>query len=223
MLVLCAVLLAFLWFDPFGPQRLAWWHVNHGRVVAWRLGHPVMAGLAYVGASAIAIGLLLPVAAAMMVLAGIVFGLGWGVPLASFGFAIGSLLAFLLARGVLRDAVRAHLGSRLEPIERNLRADGTWYLLTLRLVPVVPAFLINVAMGLSPIRAWPFYWASQLGALPSVLVYVNAGAQLSRVQQLEDVMTPGVLLSLSGLAALPWLTRMLVRWLPRRRAVARTR
>ena len=108
----------------------------------------------------------LPAAALMTLLAGAIFGLFWGVVLVSFASAIGATLALLASRFVLRDWVQARFGAQLRGINRGVEREGAFYLFALRLVPAVPFFLINLAMGLTPIRTWTFYWVSQLGMLP---------------------------------------------------------
>ncbi|MGI9152884.1 MAG: TVP38/TMEM64 family protein, partial [Rubrivivax sp.] len=110
------------------------------------------------------------------------FGLGWGLVLVSFASSLGALLAFLAARYLLRDAIQARFGKALAPINDGVNKDGTFYLLTLRLVPVFPFWLINLLMGLTPMGAGRFYLVSQLGMLAGTAVYVNAGTQLAAIQ-----------------------------------------
>lgn len=148
-------------------------------------------------------GLSLPGAAVLTLAGGAVFGLGLGTLLVSFASSAGATIAFLLARTLLRQPVQQRFGARLAPIEAGLRRDGVLYLLSLRLVPVVPFFLVNVVMGLTPLPTRSFYLASQIGMLPGTLVYVNAGTQLAQLRSLEGILTPPLLLSLALLAAFP--------------------
>src|SRR5690606_17025192 len=136
-------------------------------------------------------------------LAGAVFGFLAGLVIVSFASTIGATLAFLSSRLLFRDAVRRRFGGRLAALERGFERDGPFYLFTLRLVPAVPFFLVNLLMGLTPIRARTFYWVSQLGMLPGTLVYVNAGRELGRVESLAGILSPALVASFVALAAFP--------------------
>ncbi|HEU4532314.1 MAG TPA: FAD-dependent oxidoreductase, partial [Steroidobacteraceae bacterium] len=125
----------------------------------------------------------------MTILAGAIFGLGLGTLLVSFASAIGATIAMLAARFVLREWVQARFGARLQGVNRGVERDGAFYLFTLRLIPAVPYFLINLAMGLTPIRTWTFYWVSQVAMLPATILYVNAGTQLARLESLRGILS----------------------------------
>src|SRR5690606_30009828 len=159
----------------------------------------------------------IPGAAVMTVAAGALFGLFEGTLLVSFASTIGASLAFLVARFVLRDSLRARYGERLKKIDAGIERDGAFYLFTLRLVPVFPFFVVNLLAGLTSIRLRTFYWVSQLGMLAGTLVYVYAGTQLARIDSLRDVLSPGLLGALVLLGVLPLLARWLTRWLAARR------
>ncbi|MCU0922349.1 MAG: VTT domain-containing protein, partial [Burkholderiaceae bacterium] len=107
----------------------------------------------YVAATALSI----PGAVILTLAAGAMFGLGWGLVLVSFASSLGALLAFFVARYLLRDAIQARFGKVLAPVNEGVRKDGTFYLLTLRLVPLFPFWLINLLMGLTPMGAGRFY------------------------------------------------------------------
>ena len=162
----------------------------------------------------------LPGAAVMTLAAGAIFGLGLGLLLVSFASSIGATLAFLTARYLLRDSVQARFGSRLEPVNEGMRRDGAWYLLSLRLVPVFPFFMVNLLVGLTPIAATRFYWVSQLGMLAGTAVYVNAGTQLAGITNLADVLSPPLLLSFVLLGVFPLLAKALLGALQRRKVYA---
>jgi len=125
-------------------------------------------------------GLSLPGAAILTLVGGAVFGLLWGTVIVSFASTLGATLAFLASRFLLRDWVQARFGERLKPINEGVAREGAFYLFALRLVPAFPFFMVNLVMGLTPIRAWTFYWVSQLGMLAGTLVYVYAGTQLGQ-------------------------------------------
>lgn len=131
----------------------------------------------------------LPIAVWLTLAAGAMFGFWQGLLLVSFASAIGATLAFLGARYLARDWVRARLGSRADKIEAGLKRDGAFYLFSLRLIPVVPFFAVNLLMGLTPMPVWTFYWVSQAGMLAGTAVYVNAGTQLAGLDSLSGIVS----------------------------------
>ncbi len=163
----------------------------------------------------------LPGAAIMTLAAGALFGLVTGSILVSFASTIGATLAFLVSRYVLRDTVQRRFGDKLRAVNDGIAKDGAFYLFTLRLVPVFPFFLINLAMGVTPIRTATYYWVSQIGMLPATLVYVNAGTQLARLDSPAGILSPALLLSFGLLGVFPFIARAIVRRIQRRRVYAR--
>jgi pyruvate/2-oxoglutarate dehydrogenase complex dihydrolipoamide dehydrogenase (E3) component/uncharacterized membrane protein YdjX (TVP38/TMEM64 family) len=163
----------------------------------------------------------LPGAAIMTLAGGALFGLALGTLIVSFASSIGATLAFLVSRYLLRDVVQAKFGERLRPINDGVARDGAFYLFSLRLVPVFPFFLVNLLMGLTPIRTATFYLVSQAGMLIGTIVYVNAGTQLAGIDSLSDVASPGLLASFAALGLLPWLGRWIMDAIKRRRVQAR--
>jgi uncharacterized membrane protein YdjX (TVP38/TMEM64 family) len=147
----------------------------------------------------------LPGAAVLTLAGGAVLGFGWCLLLVSFASSIGATVSFLVARCVLRDSVQRRFGNHLSHINRGLERDGALYLLSLRLIPVVPFFLINLCLGLTRMRTWTFYGVSQVGMLPGTAVYVNAGTELTHIHSVGDVATPGVLVALVLLGVFPLL------------------
>lgn len=119
-------------------------------------------------------------------------GLLTAVVLVSFASTSGATLAFLMSRYLFRDAIQQRFGDRLAKFNQALRREGAFYLFTLRLIPAVPFFVINVVMGLTPIRVWTYWWVSQLGMLAGTFVYVYAGAQLPSLSEIADKGTAGV-------------------------------
>lgn len=173
--------------------------------------------LGYVAVTALS----LPGAAIMTLAAGAIFGLVTGTIIVSFASSIGATLAFLASRTVLRDWVQAKFGDRLKAINEGVERDGAFYLFSLRLVPAFPFFLVNLLMGLTPIKTRTYYWVSQLGMFLGTIVYVNAGTQLAAIGSLSDIASPGLLLSFAALGLLPWVGRGIMNALKRRRAYAR--
>jgi pyruvate/2-oxoglutarate dehydrogenase complex dihydrolipoamide dehydrogenase (E3) component/uncharacterized membrane protein YdjX (TVP38/TMEM64 family) len=159
----------------------------------------------------------LPGAALLTLLGGALFGVVTGTIVVSFASSIGATLAFLGSRFFLRDWVLAKFGDRLKAINEGVAKDGAFYLFSLRLIPVVPFFVINLAMGLTPIKARTFYWVSQLGMFLGTLVYVNAGTQLAQINSLSDIASPGLLASFAALGLFPWIARGIMNLIKRRR------
>ena len=121
----------------------------------------------------------------------------------------------------MRDAVQNRFGERLQAVNEGVARDGAFYLFTLRLVPLFPFFLVNLLLGLTPIRTRTFYWVSQVGMLAGTLVYVNAGTQLARISGLSGIVSPGLLLSFALLGVFPLLAKRLLGFLQRRRVYAK--
>lgn len=152
----------------------------------------------------------LPGSVVMTLAGGAVFGLWVGVPAALFSASIGAILAFWLARHVFRDAVQRRFGDRMEVVNAGIARDGAIYLLTLRLVPLFPFFIINLLMGLTAISTVTFFWTSLFGMLAGTMVYVNAGTQLATITSISDILSPAVIGSLVLLAVFPWIARGIV-------------
>jgi pyruvate/2-oxoglutarate dehydrogenase complex dihydrolipoamide dehydrogenase (E3) component/uncharacterized membrane protein YdjX (TVP38/TMEM64 family) len=165
----------------------------------------------------ISTALSLPGAALLTLLGGALFGLMTGLIVVSFASSIGATLAFLGSRFLLRDWVQSKFGDKLKAINDGVAKDGAFYLFSLRLIPVVPFFVINLAMGLTPIKTRTYYWVSQLGMLLGTLVYVNAGTQLAQIQSLGDIASPGLLASFAALGLFPWIARGIMSLIKRRR------
>ena len=163
----------------------------------------------------------LPGAAVMTLAGGAIFGLLWGTLLVSFASSLGATLAFLAARFLLRDWVAARFGQRLQAIDAGIRREGGFYLFTLRLVPVFPFFVINLLMGLTPMRTATFYWVSQLGMLAGTLVYVNAGTQLAGITSLSGILSPGLIASFALLGIFPLIAKKIVDTVKARKVYAR--
>lgn len=152
----------------------------------------------------------LPGAAIMTLVGGAIFGLTTGTLIISFASSIGATLAFLVSRFLLRDTIQNKFGQQLTAINNGVEKDGTFYLFTLRLVPAFPFFLINLLMGLTPIKTWAFYWVSQIGMLAGTLVYVNAGTQLAKIDSLAGILSPPLVISFVLLGLFPLLAKKLI-------------
>jgi len=175
-----------------------------GQVAARPIASAAVFFLVYVVATALS----LPGAATVLtLLGGALFGLGWGLVLVSFASSAGATLAFVAARFLLGDAVRRRFGARLAAIDEGVRRGGAYYLFTLRLTPLFPFWLVNLAMALTPIPTRTFYWVSQLGMLAGTAVYVNAGTELARIDSLRGLLSPSLIAAFVLLGLFPLLAR----------------
>jgi uncharacterized membrane protein YdjX (TVP38/TMEM64 family) len=223
-LVVTALLGAVVAFFALGLQHQLSLQALQARqhdLDAWRQAHPILlAGgflLAYVAVTALS----LPVATLLTLAAGAVFGLLEGTVLVSFASSIGATLAFLASRFVLRDSVQQRFGKRLSTINEGMQREGALYLFTLRLVPVIPFFVVNLLMGLTTLKARTFYWVSQLGMLAATVVFVNAGTQLASLQSLSGILSPRIIGSFALLGVFPLVARWMVGRIKARRVYAR--
>ena len=180
--VIAAALTAFFALDLHTYLSLDFFHAQRAVIDAHVSAAPVQAGVVFMLAYIAVTALSLPGAAVLTLVAGALFGLLWGTLIVSFASSIGATLAFLSSRYLLRDWVRTRFGDKLKAVDEGIKKDGAFYLFALRLVPAFPFFLINLAMGLTPIKTRTFYWVSQVGMLAGTLVYVYAGTQLGRFE-----------------------------------------
>ena len=160
-------------------------------------------------------GLSLPGAAAMTLVIGWYFGFSRGVVLVSFASTSGATLAFLLSRYLFRDVIERRFGDRLQAFNEALQREGAFYLFTLRLIPAVPFFVINVVMGLTKMRTWTFWWVSQLGMLAGTCAFVYAGSVVPNLQTLAErgaggIFTPQLIAAFVVLGLFPLVIRKIV-------------
>jgi len=172
---------------------------------------------AYVAVAALNI----PLAAGATLVAGALFGVVIGTVVVSFASTLGATLAFLVSRFLFRDAIERRFARAVERINAGVSKDGAFYLLTLRLVPLFPFFIINMVMGLTRLRTTTYAWVSQLGMLPVTLIYVNAGTQLGQIGSVGDILSPALLGSLLLLGIFPLLAKRIMTMLANRRLLGR--
>jgi pyruvate/2-oxoglutarate dehydrogenase complex dihydrolipoamide dehydrogenase (E3) component/uncharacterized membrane protein YdjX (TVP38/TMEM64 family) len=182
---------------------------------------PVMVAAVYFGVYVLATALSIPGAVIITLAGGAVFGLWWGLLIVSFASTLGATLAFLASRFVLREWVEARFGQRLADINAGMDKEGAFYLFSLRLIPVVPFFLINLLMGLTRMKTWTYYWVSQLGMLAGTAVYVNAGTQLAQLDSVQGILSPALWGSFVLLGIFPLLARRVVAVIHQRKVYAR--
>lgn len=172
--------------------------------------HPLLMLGGYFLAYVLMAAMSFPGATIMGVAGGAVFGLTVATLAVSFASTIGATLAFLSSRYLLRDFVQRKFHERLGAVNEGIRTDGAWYLLSMRLVPVLPFFVINLVMGLTPMRIRTYYLVSQLGMLPGTMVYVNAGKELAGLTSLSGILSPSMLVAFVLLGIFPLLAKKVV-------------
>ena len=210
ILVLAVLVVAFLWFDLGRYLNLEYLKARQADIDAFYHEHPVMVLAAYFAAYVAITGLSLPGAAIMTLAGGAVFGLLWGTVVVSFASTLGATVAFVVSRYILRDGIQRRYGDRLKTINAGVERDGGFYLFTMRLVPAFPFFVINLVMGLTPMRTLTFAWVSQVGMLPGTVVYVNAGTQLGRIESLQGILSPTLIGSFVLLGLFPLIAKWIV-------------
>ncbi|MGE3975925.1 MAG: VTT domain-containing protein, partial [Bdellovibrionales bacterium] len=173
--------------------------------------------LIYVAATAFSV----PGATVLTLAAGVIFGFWWGTLIVSIASTIGATLAFLGARYLLRDNVRARFGEKLKNFDEGIRNEGVFYLFTLRLVPVFPFFLINLAIGLTAISTFNFFWVSQIGMLAGTAVFVNAGTQLSQITSLKGILSPEIIISFIFIGVLPVVSKKVLSFIKTKKALSK--
>lgn len=215
-IVIAAVALFFV-FDLRQYLSLDYLKASRNAFADYYAGHRVQTLALYMGIYILVTALSLPGATVMTLAGGALFGLGTGFVVISFASTIGATLAFLASRFLLRDLVQGKFGNKLRAINEGVQREGAFYLFSLRLVPLFPFFLINLAMGLTPIKTGVYCLVSQLGMIPGTLVYVNAGTQLGQIESLSGILSPGLLFSFALLGLFPLLSKKLLETLKRGR------
>jgi uncharacterized membrane protein YdjX (TVP38/TMEM64 family) len=201
--LIVAGIIAFRYFELGQYFTLEYLKGSQAKFQALYLEHRFAVIAAYMGIYIVVTALSLPGAVVMTLAGGGLFGLVVGTVAISFASTIGATLACAVSRFLLRDWVQKKFGDRLAAINRGIEKEGAFYLFSLRLVPIFPFFMINLAMGLTRMRLITFYWVSQVGMLAGTVVYVNAGKELAQIDALSGIISPGVLISFAVLGLFP--------------------
>ena len=220
LLVVIAAVIAFFALDLGRFFSLESIKAQQAHIDALYQANPWATALGFLAVYIAVTALSLPGAAILTLTAGAIFGLALGTVLASVASTTGATLAFLIARFLLRDTVQSKYGKRLEAINRGVEKDGAFYLFGLRLVPAFPFFVINLAMGLTPIKTVTFAVVSWAGMLAGTVVYVNAGTQLSQISSLGDIASPGLIGSFVLLGVFPLIAKKIMDFIKARRVYA---
>jgi pyruvate/2-oxoglutarate dehydrogenase complex dihydrolipoamide dehydrogenase (E3) component/uncharacterized membrane protein YdjX (TVP38/TMEM64 family) len=221
LVVFLALVVAFFAFDLQRFFSIDYFKAQHAAFEHVYRESPLLTVAVFFAIYVVVTGASLPGAALMTLVAGALFQLVWGTIIVSFASTIGATLAFLASRFLFRDWVQARFGDKLRAINAGVAREGAFYLFTLRLVPLFPFFVINLVMGLTPMRTRTFYWASQLGMLAGTIVYVNAGTRIAQIESLKGILSPGLLISFAVLGVFPLLAKRIVAVFRARRVYGR--
>ena len=215
--VIILLVALFFVFDLGQYFNLEYLKEKQAAMDAYYEREPVTTTISYFLLYVIITGLSLPGAAILTLAAGAIFGVLWGTIVVSFASTIGATLAFLFSRYLFREAIQGRFADKLTAINRGMEEEGAFYLFTLRLVPIFPFFIINLVMGLTTIRVLTFFLVSQVGMLAGTIVYVNAGTQIAKIEQLKDILSLELILSFALLGIFPLLAKKTVDYLKKRR------
>ena len=147
-------------------------------------------------------------------------GFSRGLILVSFASTSGATLAFLSSRYLLRQKILDQYGDKISKINQHLDRDGAFYLFSLRLIPAIPFFLINLLMGLTPISVRTYWWVSQIGMLPGTAAYIYAGSNLPDLSSITNshtsaILTPQLIAAFIFLGAFPWMAKLAMKFFRR--------
>jgi len=206
-------------FFAFGFHRyvtIDYFLAQQSAISTYYAVHPGRTAAAFILIYIFVAGLSLPGGLVLTVVAGNIFGLWWGTVLVSCASTVAATLAFLASRYFFCDIVQQHFGERLRFINEGMDKDGVFYLFSLRLLPVSPFLVINLVMGLTSMSTTNYILVSQVGMLIGAIVCVNAGTQIANIETLDDIVSPGLLGSLTLLAIFPFIAKRIVRGLKTR-------
>ena len=210
VIVIAVIIALFFALDLQQYLNLSYIKESRDNFQALLARHPILVTgayfIIYIGVTALS----LPGAAVMTLAGGALFGFWAGIVLVSFASTIGATLACAVARYLFRDWTKARLGKWYDKINAGIQKEGAFYLFTLRLIPAIPFFAINLGMALTEMRLWTFYWVSQVGMLAGTAVYINAGNQLGRISRMGDILSPQLIISFVILGIFPLIVKKTV-------------
>jgi pyruvate/2-oxoglutarate dehydrogenase complex dihydrolipoamide dehydrogenase (E3) component/uncharacterized membrane protein YdjX (TVP38/TMEM64 family) len=221
LLAVIAAAIAFFVFDLGRFFSLAYIKQSQQTFSELYDARPVFITAVFFAIYVVITALSLPGAAIMTLAAGASFGLVWGTVVVSFASTLGATLAMLLARYVLRDIIEKRFGAKLAEVNKGIEKEGAFYLFTLRLLPLIPFFVLNVLMGLTKMKTWTYFWVSQLGMLAGTIAYVNAGTEIAKIDSLRSILSPGLIGSFVLLGLFPLLMKKVLAIYKKRKVYAR--
>lgn len=192
------------------PGSLAALQHYQAQLSAWHQQHPLQTAAVFFLIYVVVTTLSIPGATLLTLLAGSQFGLVQGTALVALAATCGATLAMLISRYLLRDWVQQRFATPMAAINSGMEREGLYYLFALRLMPVFPFFLINLLMGLTPVKTLRYFAVSLVGMLPAIVVYLNAGRELSKLRTLSDILSPGMIVMFILLGLLPLVSRRIV-------------
>ena len=202
-----ALIAAFFYFDLGQYLSLEYLKQKHQTILDFYAENRLLTIAGFFAAYVAVAALSLPGAAILTLAAGAIFGFLTGLVIVSFASTLGATLAFLISRFLFKDTVQNKFGDHLETINNGVKEEGAFYLFTLRLIPAVPFFVVNLLMGLTPIKTVVFALVSQVGMLPGTAVFVNAGNQLSKIDSIGDILSPSLIAAFALLGIFPILAK----------------
>ena len=213
--LLVAVILVIVCFFAFGLTEyfsLSYLQEQRLRLVGFYQDNPVITIVVFILLYVALTGLSIPSATGLTLLAGAIFDLVVGVVVVSVASVCGASIAFVIARYLFREPVRKKFPQQFATINKGIEKDGAFYLFAIRLVPVIPFFVTNVAMSLTTIKLWTYFWVSYFGMLAGTTVFVNAGSQLGQLESLSGILSPALIGSLVLLGVFPLLAKWLLNY-----------
>lgn len=210
LVILAVALSAIYYFDVSQYLSLEYFKQQQALVNDYVANNYLASAIGFLIGYVLVTALSIPGAAIMTLIAGAVFGLGVGLLIVSFASTIGATLAMLVSRILLRDTIQDRFSEQLKTINSGIEKEGAFYLFTLRLVPVVPFFVINLVMGLTNMPARTFFWVSQVGMLAGTAVFVNAGTQIAQIDSLSGILSPAIIGSFVLLGVFPIIAKRLL-------------
>jgi len=210
VILLLGTLFSFFYFGLYQYFNLEYLKSQQDNFQNYYEQSPLITILIFMAIYIVSTALSLPGAALLTLLGGALFGLFMGTIVVSFASTIGATLAFLVARFLLREWVQTKFSKSLDKLNKGVREEGNFYLFTLRLIPIVPFFVINLVMGLTPMRTLSFFIVSQIGMLPGTMVFVNAGTELAKIEAIGDILSFRLWLSFALLGIFPILMKKIM-------------
>ena len=210
LVVLAAIVACYFIFDLGQYLNLEYLQTQKDQIATAYQQNQVLFLVSFFLIYVISVAVSIPGATILTLTAGFLFGSLTGTILVSFASSIGATLAMIFARVILGETLQKKYQKQLATINQGVEKDGVIYLLSLRLIPLFPFFLINLLMGLTKMSVARFYLFTQLGALPGTFVYVNAGTALSKINKLGDIVSLEIFLSFAALGILPLLIKFIV-------------
>jgi uncharacterized membrane protein YdjX (TVP38/TMEM64 family) len=212
VLVIGVAVAAFLYFDLSQFLSLQALKDNRDYLLSFTETHSAVAAVLFVLVYVAVTGLSLPGAVILTLAGGFLFGAVLGTLLVNLGATTGATLAFLVSRYLLRDWVERRFGKWLGPVQQGFTQNAFSYLMTLRLIPLFPFFVVNLVSGLTRMNIGTYVAATALGIIPGSFVYAYAGRQLGTINSLKDIASPGVIGALVLLGFLALVPNLYKKW-----------